>query len=115
VLAGGILGAVVGPNLANATRDVLAEPFAGAYAALVGVALSALLVVSLIRFPPLQLPSAAAPGRGALAELARQPVFLVAVAGCALGYGVMNLLMAASPIAMAQCSLPFSAAALVLE
>jgi MFS family permease len=114
VLAGGILGAVVGPNLASAMRDAFTEPFAGAYAALVVVALLALAVVSLIRFPPLPVPTAAAPGRS-VAELARQPVFVVAVAACALGYGVMNLLMAATPIAMSQCAHPFSAAALVLE
>jgi MFS family permease len=114
VLAGGILGAVVGPNLATATRDAFTEPFAGAYAALVVVALLALAVVSLIRFPPLPVPTAAAPGRP-VSELARQPVFIVAVAACALGYGVMNLLMAATPIAMSQCAHPFSAAALVLE
>jgi MFS family permease len=114
VLAGGILGAVVGPNLASATRDALPVAFAGAYAALVGVALLALLTVSFIRFPPLPLPSAAHPGRP-LREIARQPVFIVAVAGCALGYGVMNLLMAATPIAMSQCAHPFSSAALVLE
>jgi MFS family permease len=47
--------------------------------------------------------------------LARQPAFAVAVVSGALGYGVMNLLMAATPIAMAQCSHPFSATALVLE
>lgn len=114
VLAGGILGAVIGPNLALATRDALPEPFAGAYLALVGVALLALAVISLIPFPPLPLPTVSEPGRP-LHELARQPVFIVAVAGCALGYGVMNLLMAATPIAMSQCALPFSAAALVLE
>ncbi len=114
VLAGGILGAVVGPNLASATRDALPVAFAGAYAALVGVALLALLTVSFIRFPPLPLPSASHPGRP-LREIARQPVFIVAVAGCALGYGVMNLLMAATPIAMSQCAHPFSSAALVLE
>ena len=114
VLAGGIIGAVAGPNLASATRDVLPVPFAGAYAALIGVALLALLMLSFIRFPALPVPSAAHPGRP-LAEIARQPVFIVAVAACALAYGVMNLLMAATPIAMAQCSHPFSSAALVLE
>jgi MFS family permease len=114
VLAGGIVGAVVGPNLANATRDVLPVAFAGAYAALVVVALIALVLLQFIDFPPLPLPSAAKPGRP-LAEIARQPVFVVAVVGCAIGYGVMNLLMAATPIAMQQCSHPFSAAALVLE
>ena len=114
VLAGGIIGAVAGPNLASATRDALPVAFAGAYAALVGIALLALLALSFIEFPPLPLPTAARPGRP-LRELARQPVFIVAVAACSLGYGVMNLLMAATPIAMSQCAHPFKSAALVLE
>ncbi len=115
VLAGGILGAVVGPNLAIVSRDALPQPFAGAYLALVGIALLSLLLMSRIQFPPLNEPGVT-PARGRpLREIARQPIFIVAVAGCALGYGVMNLLMAATPIAMAQCSHPFAAAALVLE
>ena len=114
VLAGGIIGAVAGPSLASATRDVLPVPFAGAYAALIGVALLALALISFIHFPPLPLPSAARPGRP-LREIARQPAFVVAVVACSLGYGVMNLLMAATPIAMLQCSHPFSSTALVLE
>ena len=42
-------------------------------------------------------------------------MFIVSAISGALGYGVMNLLMAATPIAMQQCSLPFSDVALVLE
>ena len=114
VLAGGILGAVAGPNLARWTRDVLPAEFAGAYAALAVVALASLATVSWIRFPPLVLPTAAAPGRR-LGEIAVQPVFIVAVLASALGYGVMNLLMAATPIAMAMCSHPFDITALVIE
>ena len=114
VLAGGILGAVTGPNLASATRDMLPVPFTGAYLALIGVALVSLAVMSFIEFPPLPKPTAARPGRP-LAVIARQPVFIAAVIACALAYGVMNLLMAATPIAMAQCSHPFKSAALVLE
>jgi MFS family permease len=45
----------------------------------------------------------------------RQPVFMVSTLGAALGYGVMNLLMAATPLAMQVCGMPFSDAALVLE
>jgi MFS family permease len=74
-------------------------------------------VMSRIAFPPLHgggAAGAASAGRP-LREIVRQPKFIVAVAACALGYGVMNLLMAATPIAMAQCQHPFSAAALVLE
>ncbi len=115
VLAGGLIGAVVGPNLATATRGALPQPFAGAYIALVGVALLAMLLMSRIQFPPLvAVGSAPVQGRP-LREIARQPVFIVAVTACALGYGVMSLLMSATPIAMAQCSHPFASAALVLE
>jgi MFS family permease len=114
VLAGGILGAVAGPNLARLTRNLLATEFAGAYAALALVALCSLATISWIRFPPLPARSAAAPGRP-LSAIVAQPVFIVAVVGCAFGYGVMNLLMAATPIAMAMCSHPFANTALVLE
>ena len=114
VLAGGIIGAVVGPNLARRTRNALPAEFAGAYAALALVALASLATISFIRFPPLAVPTPAAPGRP-LAEIATRPVFIVAVVACALGYGVMNLLMAATPIAMAMCSHPFENTALVLE
>ena len=115
VLAGGIAGAFIGPNLASASRGWLAVPFAGAYLALVGVALLSLLALSFIQFAP---HVAAAPGasRGRpLRELLRQPAFGVAIVAAALGYGVMNLLMAATPIAMQQCQHPFESAALVLE
>lgn len=115
VLAGGIVGAFVGPNLANATRSMLAVPFAGAYLALVAVALVSLLTMSAIRFPEHRPPAPGAAHGRPLAELVRQPVFLVSVAACALGYGVMNLLMAATPIAMQLCQHPFGHTALVLE
>ena len=109
-----ILGAVAGPNLARVTRKLLATEFAGAYAALALVALCSLATVSAIRFPPLPARTAATPGRP-LAQIVAQPVFIVAVVACAFGYGVMNLLMAATPIAMAMCSHPFANTALVLE
>jgi MFS family permease len=115
VMAGGVAGAFIGPNLANATRDWLPAPFAGAYVALVGVALLGLAVMSLIRFPA-HVPAAPGSDQGrSVAELARQPAFVVAVAAGALAYGVMNLLMAATPLAMQRCGLPFSDAALVIQ
>jgi MFS family permease len=115
VLAGGILGAFAGPNLANATRSLLPVPFAAAYLSLVAVALLSLAVLSLIRFPVHQAPAPGASAGRPLSQIVRQPAFIVAAAAGALGYGVMNLLMAATPIAMARCGLPFSDAALVLE
>jgi MFS family permease len=114
VMAGGLIGAVAGPNLAAYTRDVLAVPFAGAYIALSGVALLSIAVLAWIDFPPAPAKKALSGGRP-LSEIMRQPVFVVAALCSALGYGVMNLLMASTPIAMQQCGLPFSSTALVLE
>ena len=90
-------------------------PFAGAYLALVGVALLSLVVMTFIHFPAHSPPLPGAASGRPLAELARQPTFVVAIIAAALGYGVMNLLMAATPIAMQQCKHPFDSAALVLE
>jgi len=67
-----------------------------------------------ISFPPTPVKQAGTQGRP-LGEIMRQPIFIVAAATGALSYGVMNLLMAATPIAMQICSLPFEQTALVLE
>ena len=114
VMAGGLIGAVIGPNLAAGTRDWAAAPFAGAYLALCGVAALALVLLAFMRFPPAPPVAARRAGRS-VRELLGQPVFLVAALAGALGYGVMNLLMAATPLAMQQCGLPFSDAAFVLQ
>jgi predicted MFS family arabinose efflux permease len=114
VMAGGLIGAIAGPNLAARTRDLFAVPFAGAYLALAGVALLSMVLMAFLRFPPPPARASLPPGRP-LGEVMRQPTFIVAAAAGALGFGVMNLLMAATPIAMQQCGLPFSDAALVLQ
>ncbi len=114
VMAGGLLGAVLGPNLASKTRSLMDAPFAGAYLALAVVALMAMALLAYVNFPPAPAKTATNGGRP-LGEIMRQPVFIVAAAAGALGYGVMNLLMAATPIAMQICGLPFSDVAWVLE
>ncbi len=114
VLAGGLIGAVIGPNLAQQTRTLVSTPFAGAYLTLCLVALLSMVVLSFIEFAPAP-PKKLLNGGRTLAEIMKQPAFIVAAAAGALGYGVMNLLMAATPLAMQQCSLPFSDAALVLQ
>lgn len=119
VLAGGLFGAVLGPYLAAHSRDLLDLPFAGAYLALAAVALLSMVLMAGIEFAPSEpapAPTAQAPAGGrSLRELLRQPVFLVACLAAALGYGVMNLLMAATPLAMQQCGMGFGDTAWVLQ
>lgn len=115
VLAGGLIGAIIGPNLAKYTRSLLATPFAGAYLALAVVAVVGMGLMAFVKFPPVPRAAAGAPSGRPIWEIARQPLFFVAAVGAALGYGVMNLLMAATPLAMQVCGYPFDDAALVLQ
>ncbi|MCZ8252879.1 MAG: MFS transporter [Hylemonella sp.] len=115
VLAGGLIGAIAGPNLAVYTRNLLSVPFAGAYLSLAVVALLGLLLMAFVTFPPVPRPAAGASIGRPIWEIARQPLFFVAAVGASLGFGVMNLLMAATPLAMQVCGFPFDDAALVLE
>ena len=115
VLAGGLIGAIAGPNLAARTRTIMDVPFTGAYLVLAGVGLLAMVLMAFVRFPAHQAPNAASATGRPLSEIARQPAFVVACLSAAMGYGVMNLLMAATPLAMQQCGLGFDDAAFVLE
>ena len=115
VLAGGLLGAVIGPNLASWTRNLFHTPFMGAYVSLSIAGLIGIFIMQWIHFPDDHKKSANPYSGRDLSEIIVQPKFAVAIIGAALGYGVMNLLMAATPLAMKVCGYPFSDTALVLE
>ena len=114
VLAGGIAGGFLGPQASLWAKDLLPVPFLGSFLVLSAIAIVALGVQSQVRVPPPSMEETRGGGRP-LARIARQPVFIVAALSAALGYGIMNLLMTATPLAMSFCSHPFSAAAFVIE
>ena len=113
-LAGGILGGVLGPWASTHTRAMLEPAYLGTYLSLAGIAMFALACVSRLNIPPLTAVERASSGRP-IGEIARQPAYLIAVLAAATGYGVMNLLMTATPLAMDICSHPYADTALVLE
>lgn len=115
VLAGGLLGAIIGPNLAAWTHNLFETPFLGAYLSLCFVGLLGFLLMNFISFPAEDQTYSHTTNVRSTFELIKQPVFIVSVICAAFGYGIMNLLMAATPLAMKICSLSFSETALVLE
>ena len=118
VLTGGIVGGVLGPEISKWSRTWLPTQFAGSYLTLVGFALLSMALAQLLRLPtPAQAAHAAAGGEPArpLREILRQPLCWAAILISALGYGIMNLLMVATPLAMEVCRHPYALAALVLE
>ncbi|HEX2113177.1 MAG TPA: MFS transporter [Alphaproteobacteria bacterium] len=115
VLAGGVLAALLGPELAKHTKDLLAPvTFAGSFAALIAVAL---LSVVLLQFTRIPTPTEAErrEAQRPLSVIARQPAFIVAVLGGMVAYGAMNFVMTATPLAMAACGYPFDDTASVIK
>lgn len=113
VLAGGIAGGFLGPEASRWGRQLLPVPFLGSFLVLAAIALLALGVQSRVRVPAPLVPGRR--GGRPLREIARQPLFVVAALSAALGYGIMNLLMTATPLAMSFCGFPFAAVAFVIE
>jgi MFS family permease len=115
VLAGGIVGGFVGPETSKLTKDLVAgHAYAGPYSSLVGFALLSILALRWLRMPALTEIERKGTGRP-FAAIARQPSFLVAVLCATVAFGVMNLLMTTTPLAMAACEHPFSDAAFVIQ
>jgi predicted MFS family arabinose efflux permease len=114
VLAGGVVGGVIGPESAKWSRELFATPYLGTFVLLAAYALVAMAVQSRVQVP-MPVRDDRAPGGRPFAVIAAQPVFVVAVLTGALSYGLMNLLMTATPIAMNFCGYPFGASASVIE
>jgi MFS family permease len=114
VIAGGLVGGIVGPTLSRWTKDLLPVTYLGAFLVLV---LMLFLVIAVLRYLHIPVPSAAEAKEGGrpLLEIMKQPTYIVAVIGAGFGYGVMNLLMTATPLAMGVCGHPYSATATVIS
>jgi MFS family permease len=116
VLAGGVGAAILGPEIAKQTTELIPPHlFAGSFAALALIGILAFVLLQFIVIPP---PARAAKGDETarpLIAIARQPRFMLAVAGGMIAYGSMNLVMTATPLAMVACGHSFSDSARVIQ
>ncbi len=103
VMAGGLASAVIGPQLFNATNDMLVVPFLGAYLTIIAInVLGAFLFLGLdIPKPP--KPHADDPKGRTRRELLRDPVIAVAIICGMVSYALMNLVMTSTPLAVVGC------------
>ena len=115
VLAGGIVAAITGPNLARLVKDLF-DPvaYAGTFAAIVLIYLLIATVMLFVRIPRPGPEERADTGRS-LAEIVRQPKFVVALLGAVTGYVVMSFLMTITPLAMIGSGFRFGDSALVIQ
>ena len=114
VMGGGVLAAFAGPWLARVSRELGEVPFLGSFAGLAAIYALALVVLMLTRLPP----ASRTHGEGTalpLGRILRQPGFIVAVSAAMVGYGVMNLAMTATPLAMAGAGHDFNHVSMTIQ
>ena len=115
VLLGGILAAVIGPELAKGSAEMLdGARFAGSYLIVAGLAAIAVLCIQFIDIPPPGEEERSGMGRP-LMEIAAQPTFMIAVLAAMVGYGVMSFVMTATPLAMQGHAHSFGDTAFVIQ
>ncbi|MCK8074679.1 MFS transporter [Vibrio sp. 1CM2L] len=114
-MAGGVLAAVLGPNLAIMSQQWSQDGlYIGAFASLIGLNILALLILQTIQFPKVSFNSQA-PKSDPLSVIVKSPNFIGAVFAAMVAYAVMNILMTATPLAMIGCGFDFTKAAGVIE
>ena len=115
IMAGGVLAAILGPNLSIYSQKLL--PSLGYSAAFIGLLLLyivALMLLMQVKIPPLTQAQRSAEQRPLL-EIIRQPTFIIAAFTGIVSYTVMNLLMTSTPLAMHRHGFSFTESTLVIE
>ncbi len=115
VLLGGVAGAVMGPLIIMQTKLLLAPVlFAGSYLASSALSVLALGLLSFVDIPHHKEDVSGGDARP-LGRILRQPRLIVAMLCGMMSYGLMNLLMTATPIAMLGCGFTVNDSAWVIQ
>jgi len=101
LMLSGVFAAFLGPEIAVVGKDLLSSPFgyAGSFLLLVGLTLCAMLIMLLFKNPPINDCEVIGEARP-LSEIAKQPIFLIAICTATIGFALMSYLMTATPISM---------------
>lgn len=103
VMAGGLVSAVIGPQLVKATSQAFVIPFLGTYITVIAVNVIGAFLFLLIDIPKPAAPSADAPRGRSRWELITTPRIAVAVICAMVSYALMNLVMTSTPLAVVGC------------
>jgi MFS family permease len=116
VMAGGVAAAIFGPEMAKWSRDLF-DPvlYAGCYAMIVVFCAVSVSLLRLVDIPPPPTAPAGTAHARPLGAIIGQPMFLVSAGAGMLAYGMMSLVMTATPLAMLGCGMPFEDAAFVIQ
>lgn len=99
VVAGGVAAAVLAPEITKGATALSPVPFFGVYLAMAALAVASVPVLAFLDIPRPLASSRERAGRP-LVHVMRQPIFVVAALGGMVSYGVMLLVMTATPLAI---------------
>jgi MFS family permease len=103
VMAGGLLSAVVGPQLVKLTADAMVVPFLGTYFAVMALNMAGVFLFAFLDIPKPPAPAPDAPVSRTRMQMLREPRVAVAVICATVSYALMNLVMTSSPLAVVGC------------
>jgi len=116
IMVGGLIAAIIGPQVVIWTRDALpTAPFAASFFGQAALGLLALPLLLMLRMPKPREDTVSAGTARPLAEIARSPRFIVAVTAGVVTYGLMSFIMTAAPMAMVGCGHTVGEAALGIQ
>jgi MFS family permease len=103
VMAGGLVSAIIGPQLVKATVDVSVIPFLGVYGAIIVINLVGSLLFLALDIPKPPVPDEDAPHGRTVWQLLTTPAIAVAIIVAMVSYSLMNLVMTSTPLAVVGC------------
>ena len=103
VQGGGLVSALIGPQLVGLTAEASAVPFAMTFAGIVALNMIGPLLLSQLRIPVPSLASRTQGGGRTLGQMLRTPEIIVAMICAMVAYALMNLVMTSTPLAMVGC------------
>ncbi len=112
VMAGGLLAAIIGPQLVKLTQNALDPvPFAGAYLAVIALNIFGIFLFMALKIPkPEPIAEGQSSGR-TIGQLLRSPQVAVAIISAMVAYALMNLVMTSTPLAVVGCGFETNQAA----
>ena len=116
VMAGGLLAAIIGPQLVKLTQDALAPvPFAGAYLAVIALNIFGIFLFMALKIPKPEPVEIGKSGGRSIGQLLRTPKVAVAIISGMVSYSLMNLVMTSTPLAVVGCGFQTNDAADVVS
>ena len=103
VMAGGLVSAVVGPQMVKLTSDSFAIPFVGAYLAVIAINVVGSLIFIGLNIPKPKPKDPNAPQGRSRLELLKEPRIFVSMICAMVAYALMNLVMTSTPLAVVGC------------